>query len=50
MAVLPRGSCLKGKAILRAVYARVATSRLSDSERGQSGEPLLMCARIRGMT
>ena len=39
MAVLPRGSYLKGRAFLKRCtlewYARVATSRLSDGERGQ---------------
>ena len=50
MAVLPRGSCLKGRAILELCVpeTRVATCRLSDGERGQSGEPFLICARIRG--
>ena len=43
-AALPRGSCLEGRAILELCKLKI----FSDGERGQSGELLLMCARIRG--
>ena len=48
MAVLPRGSYLEGRAIAEPCKPYLITSRLSDGERGQSGEPFLTRATIRG--
>ena len=49
--VTPRfgqGMQQEGQGSFKAVYARVAASRLSEGESGQSEELLLTCARIRG--
>ena len=42
------GLISEGQGSFNTVYARVAASRLSEGESGQSKEPLLTCARIRG--